>query len=74
MFMNLRMDKGRGRRLTFLLLAGCLLGWASGVRAQTAESDVRRDATVAAVEKVMPTVVNIATESRECGSATIATA
>ena len=30
---------------------------------QTAESDVRRDATVLAVEKVMPSVVNIATET-----------
>jgi len=45
------------------LLAGCLLGWATGAQGQTALTDVRRDAVVAAVEKVLPSVVNIATET-----------
>ena len=45
------------------LLAGCLLGGAPGLAAQPAEADVRRDATVLAVEKVLPSVVNIATET-----------
>ena len=40
-----------------------MLGWAPRACAQTAEGDVRRDATVVAVEKVLPTVVNIATET-----------
>ena len=40
-----------------------LLGGAPWAWAQPAEGDVRRDATVLAVEKVMPTVVNIATET-----------
>ncbi len=44
------------------LVAG-LLGWAVGARGQAADHDVRRDATVLAVEKVLPTVVNIATET-----------
>lgn len=35
----------------------------SSVRAGVAEPDVRRDATVIAIEKVMPSVVNIATET-----------
>jgi S1-C subfamily serine protease len=44
-----------------LLLAGCVLVFAPRSCAQAAEGDIRRDATVLAVEKVMPTVVNIAT-------------
>ena len=32
------------------------------VRGAVAEPDVRRDATVIAIEKVMPSVVNMATE------------
>ena len=63
MIMNLEMDEGRGRRLRVVLLAGCLLAGALGAGGQTAESDVRRDATVMAVEKVMPSVVNSATET-----------
>jgi serine protease Do len=43
-------------RMAAVLLATC--SFASG-----AESDVRRDATVMAVEKVIPSVVNIATET-----------
>ncbi len=42
-----------------LVLAGCL----TSAVAAPAEPDIRRDATVAAVEKVMPSVVNIATET-----------
>jgi S1-C subfamily serine protease len=51
------------RRLPVLLLLGCLLGGTPGAFGQTEETDVRRDATVVAVEKVMPSVVNIATET-----------
>jgi S1-C subfamily serine protease len=42
---------------------GCLLGVLPAVRSQAADNDIRRDATVVAVEKVMPSVVNIATET-----------
>jgi serine protease Do len=41
----------------------CLVGAASCARSQSVDGDVRRDATVLAVEKVMPSVVNIATET-----------
>ncbi|MEI6779980.1 MAG: trypsin-like peptidase domain-containing protein [Verrucomicrobiota bacterium] len=61
--MNLEMDERQSRRLRVVLLAGCLLAGALGAGGQTAESDVRRDATVVAVEKVMASVVNIATET-----------
>jgi S1-C subfamily serine protease len=44
-------------------MLGFLLSPASGARIQAAEPDIRRDATVVAVEKVMPSVVNIATET-----------
>jgi len=43
---------------TVLLLVG---GWAQGTGA--AEADVRRDAAVIAVEKVLPSIVNISTET-----------
>ena len=42
----------------------CLLCWLVPARAlPEASPDIRRDATVAAVEQVMPSVVNIATET-----------
>ena len=63
MTMNLRTREWQGQRLPVLLLLGCLLGGAPGAGGQTGETDVRRDATVVAVEKVMPSVVNIATET-----------
>jgi S1-C subfamily serine protease len=44
-------------------MLGFLLNPASGARIQAAEPDIRRDATVVAVKKVMPSVVNIATET-----------
>ncbi len=48
----------------WMALAGaCLLFSARPVPAQAPEGDVRRDATVAAVERVMPCVVNVATET-----------
>jgi serine protease Do len=53
----------RSRRLALWLAAAGLLAWSGGAWAQSAEGDVRRDATVVAVEKVMPTVVNIATKT-----------
>ena len=43
------------------LLIGLLAGTA--LRPTAAETDVRRDATVAAVEQVLPSVVNVATET-----------
>ena len=46
----------------FLLLATCLSPRAQTAPSETAEPDIRRDATVAAVELVMPSVVNIATK------------
>jgi S1-C subfamily serine protease len=63
MIMKLRMDGGRSRRWQAWSLAASLLAWAPGGQGQTAEKDIRRDATVMAVEKVMPSVVNIATET-----------
>jgi S1-C subfamily serine protease len=52
-----------GRRLPVWLGLGCLLSAVPSARSQTAETDIRRDAAVMAVEKVMPSVVNIATET-----------
>ena len=39
------------------------MGAAAVARSQTPDNDIRRDASVLAVEKVMPSVVNIATET-----------
>ena len=47
-------------------LGCCQCAWLAQPRApavRAAETDIRRDATVMAVEKVMPSVVNIATET-----------
>jgi S1-C subfamily serine protease len=55
MMMNLK-------RTLFLLLLICICS-APGIRAQ--ETDIRRDATVNAVEQVMPSVANIATKGTE---------
>src|ERR1035438_10515371 len=63
MTVNVGMRESQCRRLPVLLLLGCLLGTPSGAFGQTGETDIRRDATVIAVEKVMPSVVNIATET-----------
>jgi serine protease Do len=63
MNMNLDTNGLLCRRLPVVLLLGGLLSWAPGACGQTGDSDVRRDATVLAVEKVMPSVVNIATET-----------
>ena len=60
---KLRMDQPRRWPPPALLLAACLLAWAPGATGQPVETDVRRDATVLAVEKVLPSVVNIATET-----------
>ena len=57
------MEQGRRWPLAVLLLAGCLPVWAPAARGQAEGSDVRRDATVLAVQKVLPSVVNIATET-----------
>jgi S1-C subfamily serine protease len=63
--MNMTLEcKGmRSQWLPVWLVLGCLLSTAPEVCGETADNDVRRDATVLAVEKVMPTVVNIATET-----------
>jgi serine protease Do len=45
------------------LLALCLAATAGSAQAQKEDADIRRDATVRAVDKVMPSVVNIATET-----------
>src|ERR1039458_1335158 len=63
MTVNVGTNESQCRRLPVLLLLGCLLGTPSGAFGQTGETDIRRDATVIAVEKVMPSVVNIATET-----------
>jgi serine protease Do len=63
MIMKLQMDEGRSGRLLVCSLAACLLTWAPGSQGQAKSDDVRRDATVLAVEKVLPSVVNIATET-----------
>ena len=63
MHMILEMKGLPGQRLPVWLVLGCLLNVVPVVRAQAAEPDIRRDATVTAVEKVMPSVVNIATET-----------
>ena len=63
MNMNLRTNERLAQRLRVWLLLGCLIGGAPGAHSQTADSDIRRDPTVLAVDKVMPSVVNIATET-----------
>ena len=63
MTMNMGTRESQCQRLPVFLLLGCLLGGATVAWGQTAETDIRRDATVVAVEKVMPSVVNIATET-----------
>ena len=57
------MDIGRSQWLRVPALAVGVLAWAAAAGGQPVESDVRRDATVLAVEKVLPSVVNIATET-----------
>jgi serine protease Do len=63
MTMILESKGSRSLRLAVWLVLGCLLGALPEARSQAADNDVRRDATVVAVEKVMPSVVNIATET-----------
>ena len=63
MTMNLGMREWQGQRLPVWRLLGGLLAGATGALGQTGETDIRRDATVIAVEKVMPCVVNIATKT-----------
>src|SRR5258708_18902247 len=53
----------RGTASLSILLALGLLFRGSFASATSAEADIRRDATVVAVEKVLPSVVNIATET-----------
>ncbi len=59
-FQNLNLPTWR--RSTFVLLLAAALSAEGGVELETV--DVRRDATVLAVEQVMPSVVNIATRTR----------
>jgi serine protease Do len=51
----------RGRERTIILL--CLVQLFLGLDSRGAEGDIRRDAAVLAIEKVVPSVVNIATET-----------
>ena len=62
-FLWLAKAPARKRALAVLagLWAGCFAGRAA-TTPQATDVDVRRDATVAAVQRVMPSVVNIATE------------
>jgi serine protease Do len=62
MHMNLRANEGQAWRAGAWFLSLCLLAAAPSASCQNTEPDIRRDATVIAVEKVMPSVVNIATE------------
>jgi S1-C subfamily serine protease len=50
------------KQMVWFLVVGLLLG-PDGVNALATESDIRRDAAVAATELVLPSVVNIATET-----------
>src|ERR1051326_5981319 len=62
---------GQSRGLTFrnphllrpVVLFACLFLVIGGAATPGSESDIRRDAAVNAIEKVMPSVVNIATET-----------
>jgi serine protease Do len=63
MHMNLRASKRQAWRAGAGFLSVCLIGAAAGARGENPDNDIRRDATVRAVEKVMPSVVNIATET-----------
>jgi S1-C subfamily serine protease len=63
MNMNLRTNEWPAQWLRVWLFLGCLMGGAPAAHSQTVDNDIRRDATVLAVEKVMPSVVNIATET-----------
>ncbi|HXJ73227.1 MAG TPA: trypsin-like peptidase domain-containing protein, partial [Candidatus Dormibacteraeota bacterium] len=59
------MAKAPARKRALAVLAGLWAGCFAGRAATTPQAtdvDVRRDATVAAVQRVMPSVVNIATE------------
>ncbi|MCX6915911.1 MAG: trypsin-like peptidase domain-containing protein, partial [Verrucomicrobia bacterium] len=63
MIIKLRMGQRRHWPLLVMLLGSGALAWAHDARGQAPNDDVRRDATVLAVEKVLPSVVNIATET-----------
>jgi len=63
MIIKLRIGQRRHWPLLVMLLGGGALAWAPDARGQAPNDDVRRDATVLAVEKVLPSVVNIATET-----------
>ena len=63
MNMKLRTSKRQNGPGAVGILLACLAGYAPNAFSQAASPDIRRDATVLAVEKVMPCVVNIATET-----------
>ncbi len=66
--MNLRIKQSPGRSHRLLLAALLLLGGATNGPTATAapagDPDARRDATVNAIERVLPSVVNIGTRTR----------
>ncbi len=64
--MSKRTNPFTGRRflLTTLLIFGGVLGGNAATPAPAAETDARRDATVNAIERVLPSVVNIGTRTR----------
>ena len=61
--MNLRRSEKTARTARVWLFLGCLVTLAPWAWGENPDNDVRRDATVVAVEKVLPSVVNIATET-----------
>ena len=63
MNMKLRTSKRQNGPGAVGILLACLAGYAPNAFSQAVSPDIRRDATVLAVEKVMPCVVNIATET-----------
>ena len=56
-------SKAKQHRFFAITFAVLTVAFPSTQAATAPEADIRRDATVAAVEEVMPSVVNIATET-----------
>jgi serine protease Do len=59
--MKMKLSRNASSPLLWLGLVALLFGSVLTIKAVTAETDIRRDVTVAAIERVMPSVVNIRT-------------
>jgi len=57
-------QQSRRRRFAAALAVACCVNFLPAPRPAAAENDIRRDAVVAAVEKVLPSVVNIGTKTK----------